>query len=219
MEGKKVIFIAGTSYSGSTLLDMILANDPKGFSCGEIIHLFDPFWPEHFDHVCGCGDVKCDVWRRVLKNGADKLHDTIFEIYPDISFITDSSKDPYWIYWRTKELSKKNIQVKNLLIWKTPLELAHSFRKRNRTIDSTEFWESYHRLYFTLIKDWMAVKYSDFVQKRESLEKICEYLGIPYYSSKYQYWDKKHHTKFENISLKINLFEPDYGNYKRLEKK
>lgn len=28
---KKVIFVSGTSYSGSTLLDMVLANNKKAF--------------------------------------------------------------------------------------------------------------------------------------------------------------------------------------------
>ena len=57
---KKVIFIGGTSYSGSTFFDMILANDPKGFSCGEVNALFNPYRPHHTDPLCGCGDINCD---------------------------------------------------------------------------------------------------------------------------------------------------------------
>ena len=29
--GRKVIFVGGISFSGSTLLDMMLSNDPEGF--------------------------------------------------------------------------------------------------------------------------------------------------------------------------------------------
>ncbi len=219
MEGKKVIFVGGTSYSGSTFFDMILGNDPKGFSCGEVNDLLYPHRPHHFNPECSCGDEKCNIWKRVLRNGEDKLYETIFDMFPNVEFITDSSKDPYWIHSRTKRLRKENVEAKNVLIWKTPLELAHSLRKRDRTIDLHRYWENYHRLYFTLIKDWRAVKYSDLVQKRETLEKICEYLGIPYYRSKHKYWDKKHHTLFGNTSAKLHLYKEDSNLYKSLEEK
>ncbi len=44
---KKVIFITGTGRSGSTLLDMMLGNDPKGISLGEVVALFRPYRPHH----------------------------------------------------------------------------------------------------------------------------------------------------------------------------
>lgn len=63
VKSKKVIFIGGTSYSDSTFLDMILANDPSGFSCGEVLALFHPTRSYHIDPLCGCGDRDCDFER------------------------------------------------------------------------------------------------------------------------------------------------------------
>lgn len=56
MSGKTAIFIGGSSYSGSTLLDMMLASGEDGFSAGEVSALFYPYRPHHINPECvnGC---------------------------------------------------------------------------------------------------------------------------------------------------------------------
>ncbi|HDH57681.1 MAG TPA: hypothetical protein ENF16_03625, partial [Bacteroidetes bacterium] len=198
---KKVIFIGGTSFSGSTFLDMILANDPRGFSCGEVRALFHPWRPHHFNPECGCGDENCEVWRQVLQNGEKNLYETIFSLF-DVDFILDSSKDLFWIKKQMRYLGKQNVEVKNVLIWKTPLELAYSFKKRGRLKEWKKSWINYHRAYLTLIGPHLAVKYSDLTKDEKALIKICEYLEIPYFAEKIHYWEKTHHTLFGNTSAK-----------------
>ena len=44
---RMVIFVGGTSFSGSTLVDMMLANDPAGLSCGEVYAIFYPYRRHH----------------------------------------------------------------------------------------------------------------------------------------------------------------------------
>jgi hypothetical protein len=78
---KTVIFVGGSSYSGSTLLDLMLANAPDGFSCGEVSQMFHPYKKHHFNLVCGCGNSDCTLWSEVKQAGADKLYDTIFETF------------------------------------------------------------------------------------------------------------------------------------------
>ena len=119
---KKVIFIGGTSYSGSTFLDMILANDPKGFSCGEVHALFNPYRPHHIRPDCGCGDDNCNTWNKIKKGGKKKLYETLFDIFPDTEFIIDSSKNPFWIKYQMNICSSKNIETINVLIFKNPLD-------------------------------------------------------------------------------------------------
>jgi hypothetical protein len=58
---KKLINIYGTARSGSTMLDLILGNDPKGFSLGEVANWFYPWRTHHFDIKCGCGIYPCPV--------------------------------------------------------------------------------------------------------------------------------------------------------------
>ncbi len=203
---KKVIFIAGTSYSGSTLLDMILANDPNGFSCGEVQALFYPWRPHHKNPKCGCGDQNCHVWEKVAKSGEEKLYDTIFTLFPRVNFIVVSSKDPFWISRQLQRLINSDIETKNVLIWKTPLELAHSFNKRGRLKDWERSWVNYHRVYFSLFHEFRPIRYSHLINDKDILLELCGYLEIPYFPDKTKYWLKKHHTLFGNISAKIHLY-------------
>ena len=214
---KKVIFIGGTSYSGSTFFDMILANDPKGFSCGEVHALFNPYRSHHINPMCGCGNEDCNLWQHVLSRGPKNLYNTIFELLPDVDFIVDSSKNPYWIRSQVQNLSKKNIPSKHILIWKTPLEFAYSYQKRGQANWHKE-WTSYHRSYFTALKEWRAVMYHEFINNPDVLKRACEYLEIPYFPAKVHYWEKKHHTLFGNASAKVHLYQKNSDEYKSEEK-
>ena len=49
--GKKIIFIAGTSYSGSTLIDLILSNSSNATSVGEIESIFNPVKIHHLKKI------------------------------------------------------------------------------------------------------------------------------------------------------------------------
>jgi hypothetical protein len=210
---KKVIFIGGTSYSGSTMLDMILANDEKGFSCGEVHALFRPYRSKHINPVCGCGSSECEIWKEAYLKGEKNFYETIFSLKPDVDFIVDSSKNPVWIQQQTKRLVKKNIAVKNVLIWKTPLELSYSYKKRGRLFDLKDGWVSYHRRYMSMIANWKAVKYIDVVNNPNILKSVCEYLGVDYFKNKQEYWNKTHHTLFGNTSAKYHLSEKEGSEY------
>jgi hypothetical protein len=203
---KKVIFVGGTSYSGSTFLDMILANSPHGFSCGEVYALFWPYRKHHIDYECGCGDPDCEIWETVKSTGATNLYQRIFEIFPDLDFIVDSSKDPLWISDRIKDLTGSRIQVKNILIWKSPEEFYSSRMKRNQKRGWKRSWINYHKLYFRMVKHWFSIPYHDLASNPDSLKMVCEKLEIPFFDGKDKYWEKVHHTLFGNTSAKIHLY-------------
>ena len=206
---KKIIFIGGVSYSGTTLLDMILSNDINGFSCGELSSLFYKRQHHHNKYKCGCGNPDCKIWDDVISNGKSKIYETIFKMFPNISFIVDSSKDPMWINEQSNILYRTNIQVKNILIYKKPIESAYSFQKRGRFNLFESSWVNYHRLYFTLVKNYFTIKYSDLVLNNDILKQICNDIQIPYFHNKLKYWQKTHHTLFGNTSAKIHLLKKD----------
>jgi len=207
---KKVIFIGGTSYSGSTLLDMILANDPTGFSCGEVVALFQPWREHHIEPICGCGNPYCDLWKIVQKAGKENLYNTIFNLYPSVNFIVDSSKNQFWIKEQTQRLVKQDIDVKNVLIWKSPFDLAASYKKRNRLKDWERSVLSYYRVYFSLIDNFHPVSYKELAKTTsQTLQNICNTLGIEYFEQKSHYWEKDHHTLFGNNSAKVHLYSKD----------
>ena len=204
---KKVIFVGGTSFSGSTFFHMTLANDPKGFAVGESRWLFNPHRSYHVNRLCGCGDENCQVWPQVYKNGSDRLFDSIFDQFPEVEFIVDSSKNPFWIAKQMDILQKRGIETENIIIWKTPLEFANSSKKRNRFENWDSEWINYHRLYFSLIQNWKGVKYYDLVNDEATLKKACAYLGIPYFADKESYWNRTHHSFGGSLSARFHLHD------------
>ncbi|HDO25996.1 MAG TPA: sulfotransferase, partial [Nitrospirae bacterium] len=62
----KVLYIAGMSRSGSTILGNILGEIDGFFNAGELIDIWDRGLAS--DGKCGCGMKisKCEVWRTVL---------------------------------------------------------------------------------------------------------------------------------------------------------
>lgn len=205
---KKVIFVGGTSFSGSTFFHLMLANDPTGFACGEIRSLFNPEKPHHARPVCGCGDKSCDLWYRVRKHGEERVYQTIFELYPGVEYIVDSSKNVFWIHSQTERLRKNGIDTANILIWKTPLEFASSNKKRKRLEGWDSQWINYHRLYMTLIRDWRTISYCDLTSQPEMLAMACDHVAIPYFAGKECFWEKEHHSLGGNYTAKFHLYNP-----------
>lgn len=210
---KRVLFIGGSSFSGSTMLDMMMANSPDGFSVGEIQALFQPYRPHHFNPVCGCGNPKCGLWEKVLTSGEERLYQTIFNEFPEVSFIVDSSKNPWWIHRQSSLLEKRGIQVHHLLIYKEPAAFAHSMVKRGRKTWKRA-WKNYYRLYFSLIENFIPVPYKNLAQKpAETISSICRSCGLEFHPNQEKFWGKQHHTLFGNDSAKIHLYSENNTNY------
>jgi hypothetical protein len=206
-EIKKVIFIGGTAFSGSTFFQLILANDPQGFAVGEAQSFFHPTRKYHFDPLCSCGEVSCPFWEQVRTVPVDQFYLKLFELYPKVDFIVDSSKYPYWIKERSERLAAQNIGVYNLLIWKTPEELAKSYQKRGNMQAWESAWVRYHRRYFTLMDNWVAVKYSQLAKNREILSAVCDYLEIADYAGKESYWNNTYHAFAGNPTARVHLYD------------
>lgn len=61
----KIIYVAGNGHSGSTILAMLLANDPSCFCGGELTFITRPGIS---DEYCSCGVTigNCKMWRRIM---------------------------------------------------------------------------------------------------------------------------------------------------------
>ncbi len=205
---KKIIFVGGTAYSGSTMFHLILANDPHGFATGEVHALFNPRMPHHSTPKCGCGDDGCQIWHDIRKNGEDNLFDSIFERCPEVNFVVSSSKNPFWIHAQNKLAQSKGFETKNVLIWKSPLEFAQSTKKRGQYGIWEKSWINYYRLYAALMDEWRAIKYYNVANHpEETLIDVCNYLGIPNPPDKRDFWQKKSHVLFGNYSARMHLVE------------
>ena len=212
---KKVIFIGGTSRSGSTLLDKIISNDSKAVSLGEIHVLFHPTRTHHFKLR---EELKKDKrWNIILKEGKRRLFDNLIKYFPTYNIFVDSSKDPFWITYHMRKLEKSNITFYNVLIFKSINEIAHSFIKRNINFIWGKFYINYHKKYFTLMHNFYLISYFNLIKNPDSLKKLCQYLDISYTSEKFKYWVHENQTFFGSKSVyksdiqnpKINYDSPN----------
>lgn len=210
---RTVVFVGGTSYSGSTLLDMMLANDDGALSCGEVYAIFHPFRRHHLrlDQLTSAID-----WPAIKRSGAKRLYNNLFDRFPNCRLIVDSSKSPIWISERTADLRAAGIRTKNILIWKTPNEFIESRRRRQNEKGWEREWVNYHRYYFELVRDWRSVRYRDLVTKPGALQAVCEWLGIPYFPGKERYWERPQQTVFGNDTTKIHLHDESSGDFNRV---
>lgn len=217
---KTVIFVSGLRFSGSTFFHLTLANDPHGMGIGEVRFLFRPLRENHFSPTwrCGCGDPDCDLWARVKRNGEEHVYETLFELNPEVDFIVDSSKSPFWIADQSNRLARQGIAAKQILIWKTPVEYLLSLKKRNDLrFESTTEWPRYHRRYFTMMEAaWRAVNYKQFTQDTaDVLRRACQYLGLSYFEGKERFWERQQHVLGGNPSARVHLYSRDSDQYKQ----
>lgn len=213
---KTIILIGGTGRSGSTLLDLILGNDPKAMSLGEIRGLFIPRRKHHFEEIKRL--KKDNIWKKILLGGQEKLYDNLILFYPDIDVFIDSSKDPFWIEYQNK-LVPTNYEIKNVLIYKTPTELAKSFIKRGQKTEWLRTFKHYHKIYFTLIDNFVTISYKNLVTNNTVLEKLCDFCNLKYSERKKDYWENKDDLIFGSNSVRKENSENARGENKKQERK
>ena len=126
--------VCGASRSGTTMLDLMLGNSDSEFSCGEIYALFRPYRTHHFNPDCCCGAKHCLVWNKLSKLNESEFHAAALA-QTGIHHVVDSSKDLNWVLDSNRWASHQDIPVKNVLLWKQPIDLAYSHWKRGRPID------------------------------------------------------------------------------------
>lgn len=149
----KVIYIAGVSRSGSTLLGRVLSQNENAVFVGEARAL-----PGQISSKCGCGEKvrKCRFWSRVLDavdidavrqaRNAFRVRDLVFW-HPEVNIplrqlteyyraiqresgarvIVDSSKFPSYLFCLSES---PGIDVRVLHLVRDPRAIAHSWWKR-----------------------------------------------------------------------------------------
>ena len=215
---KKVIFIASTGYSGSTMLDLMLSNSPSGFSCGEMHALFNPWRSHHINPKCGCGNSNCDLWYRLKENyNKDNSHRGIFEQFSDLEYLVDSSKDPTWMKDQKRRMKYYGIVPIILLLWKDPVDYAYSCWKRGKEANWHKRWVNYYRNLFSITDECIAVRYRDLVRSpADILQGLCYVFGIDYSPGMELFWNKVHHHLFGNNSVKSHLLKLNSIEYQQL---
>lgn len=186
-----LINVLGTSYSGTTMLDLMLGNGPEAFSCGEVHALFRPFRTSHR----GLADVLrggngSSPWSRIGPVGEDRFHARAAEVL-GVDFVVDSSKDLAWVVDAHGWAAKAGLDVANVLIWKHPHELAHSYHKRGLGFEaSRHHFLSYHERFLSTGLPMACVRWHDLAaEPAATLRALCELLGVPWRDGRERFWE------------------------------
>lgn len=218
---KKVIFVNGTRYSGSTFFHLAVANAPAGFAIGEVMYLFHPTEQDHrrLNFTCNCGDPTCVFWDRIKQKGEEHLYEAIFESDPSIDFIVDSSKNVIWFEKQSERLARQGIEAYHLAIWKTAREFSYSLYKRDQPSIAAALkeWSVTYRKQYSFIDAWRSVRYARYIQDQPAvLKDVCDYTGIPFFEGKERYWEKSQHSLGGNFKAKLQLFDQGSAAYQQV---
>ena len=213
MKKKKIIFIGGTAYSGSTMLDMMLSSSDNAMSLGEIYALFKPWRKHHFKKI---KELSSDsVWRRILMDGENKLYENIFHYFPNINTLIDSSKNPFWIHKQNK--LNKSFEVKNVLISKSPEDLSFSFYRRGELANFYNSYVSYHKDYCSLIDSYKKVSYLKLIKNYNCLNEISDYCNITFDKKMFKFWEKGHSPFFGNNNTRRHIDNLDFQGEEKIQ--
>jgi hypothetical protein len=206
---KKIIFIGGTARSGSTLLDKIISNDPIAMSLGEIHAIFHPTRKHHFVELKLLENHS--IWSKIIRDGKKSLYRNLVKYFPKIDVFVDSSKDPFWFNYH-RRINTKEFYIYDILIHKTPEEIANSYIKRGHSNLWNKVYIDYHEKYFSLIDNFFSIAYKDiFFDEDESLIELCSKIGMNYYPEKKLYWKSKQTTFFGSNSVKSKYSANKYN--------
>ncbi len=126
----RVIYIAGTSHSGSTLLDLMLNAHPAIFSAGEVLKLNRQLGINHprkqTDVPCSCGATslwQCPMWSRVDARTRETAGKSLTELDMLDYGETDAARAPNAVVFKAiADVSGKSFVVNSS---KLPKRLAY----------------------------------------------------------------------------------------------
>jgi len=208
---KKVIFIAGSDFSGTTMLDLTLGSTRNTSSLGELYPLILPTSKSHLLFECSCKQ-QCDNWPSELRQRG--AHEALFQ-KRGLDVLIDSSKDPSWIDKNVRALKERGISSQVVLVWKDPAAYAVSCIKRGRR-NWAKKWIDYHNAIFQIDCEIYTISLTHLVQtETDELGKLCKYLNLKFDTSMRDYWRIDHHIAFGSATARVKLHPPNSSEYSK----
>jgi hypothetical protein len=207
-----LINICGPSYSGTTMLELMLANAPDAFCCGEVAFWFRPLRTNHLILKCDCGADPCEIWERFKQLPEREFHTAVFNTL-GVKYVTDSSKDLSWVVDANRWALESGHEVVNLVLRKSPEAFLYSYWKRRpkRPFHIMLWW--YRRYYARLSQlglPYATVNYHRLsASPAEQLESASRVAGVEYHSGQEQFWKKTHHLLFGNLGTRQQIGRSD----------
>jgi len=201
-----LINIFGVGRSGTTMLDLILGNDNRSFSLGEISAWFRPYREHHFDIVCSCHKQPCPYWEKIKDLPESKFHKKSFNLL-DVDFLIDSSKNLNWGIDNNLWSAKNNIKTYNIVVYKRPINYIYSIWKRGGDVDDAIYrYTTYYKQFLETNINFLSIEYEELVNNTENiLENLCLIIGQKYFKGKENFWEKQHHHAFGSMGARKQI--------------
>jgi hypothetical protein len=231
-----LVNVLGAGGSGTTMLALMLGNSEQGFTPGETRAWYRPSQPAHFNFRCWCRSDECPVWQRIGGFPEDAVYRRARdELGAEV--IADSSKWLDWVRDATEWALRDGIQVRNVLIWRDPVDLAHSSWRLGRlgrqnggqlkgeALAARGIPDLRQRIvkYVQRIEqagfDPIVVSYERLVDDPSAvLAALCDRLRVPYRPGQERFWEGEHHTLFGNQTAHRTIVAGDEAKLERPER-
>ena len=195
-----LINVCGASFSGTTMLDLMLGNSDDAASCGEVGSWFRPKRHDRVAIRCYCGADPCPRWEPFGDVPRGRFHREAFDRW-GVRYLSDSTKTLSWILDSNRWGYTQGIRVANVLIWKQPEAHAYSHWKRRTPLpDARRRFVRYHTRFLGLGIQFVAVNYERLVRSPGPvLAEICRAVGMPYSPGREEFWKRRHHNLFGSV--------------------
>ncbi|TWU42535.1 sulfotransferase [Novipirellula artificiosorum] len=195
-----VVYILGTSYSGSSLLNSLLDSQPRTRGLGEAVHLVSKP-TDAWCSRCQCPISECQLQP---KTNPDRFYESLFEAYPETDCIVNSSK--HWGQcFRLMPIPPQPYRICLVVLSKSLEEFAHSYARHDQCSVTEAFdeWVSFYEHLLGSIDSILANAATTEVQQtlcsrisqdrvatvtyRElatatdaTMERLCDELALPF---------------------------------------
>lgn len=207
------VFVTSPSLTGTTMLSLILGSLKEAFNCGEPAYLFHHRWQ---DLDLAWSDFRQnyadrDFWAAVQAEGFERFFPAVHD-RTGAKLIIDSSNEQWEKFGLPQReiLPRHGFGVRDILVWKTPLEQSYSYYKRDRDVMEwfDKRWVRRLQLFFERVEDPIVVRYRDVAQHPDSiLGQICDKLGVAYDPAIKEFWRPPQQCLFGNRGVVEELHQ------------
>jgi hypothetical protein len=190
------------------MLHLILANTPDAFACGELVSWYRPAKKHHKTIDCACGQESCEVWKPLL-HASPKDFYAVAGRRLDVRILVDSSKELSWLLDVRRWAKAHDIVVRNVFIWKDPIDLAYSYWKRGH---DAMFWRSQFVKYYSRVFDsglpCVTVSLNRLLRApQQTVRETCRALGTRYHDGQERFWEGSHHHLFGSLGARLQVLD------------
>ncbi len=197
---RTILYILGTSFSGSSLLNSLFDVQPLTRGLGEAVHL------SHKPTNAWCSHCRCHVDDCRLQRNIDpqRFYQSIFDFYPDTRVLINSSK--HWGQcFRYMPIPAEEYKIKLIVLSKSLVQFASSFSAHQNCgfQESFEVWIDFYQHLLRNIdgvcngqpltdvqqeltnrlddRDVVFVSYEELANHTDAtMHRICDQLGLPF---------------------------------------